>query len=278
MQAFPAWSFEGRVAVRDGKDGGSGRIRWREDGGTYEISLRAPVSATTWELAGDAGQCELRGIAPQPLRGVDPGELLARETGWHLPVAHARSWVRGLALDPGTARLGPLRDGLPRLLRGGRLGGRIPRMVAGGRRPAADAAPDHCAARPLGSATGDRRLESATCRSEGWSEWPAPAKLNLFLHVVGRRADGYHLLQTVFQLLDLGDTVRLRVRADAQVRRHAGAPGVADDDDLAVRAARLLQARAGSPARCRHRAGQADSRWAAGWAGAVRTRPRYWWR
>lgn len=116
MQAWPAWSFEGRVAVRDGKEGGSGRIRWREDGGTYEISLRAPVSATTWVLAGDAVQCELRGIAPQPLRGVDPGELLARETGWHLPVAHARSWVRGLALDPGTARLGPLRDGLPRLL------------------------------------------------------------------------------------------------------------------------------------------------------------------
>lgn len=81
---------------------------------------------------------------------------------------------------------------------------------------------------------------------EDWSEWPAPAKLNLFLHVVGRRADGYHLLQTVFQLIDLSDTVCLRVRADAQVQRHAGAPGVADDDDLAVRAARLLQARAGS--------------------------------
>ena len=81
---------------------------------------------------------------------------------------------------------------------------------------------------------------------EVWSEWPAPAKLNLFLHVVGRRADGYHLLQTVFQLIDLSDTVCLRVRADAQVQRHAGAPGVADDDDLAVRAARLLQARAGS--------------------------------
>lgn len=116
MQAWPAWSFEGRVAVRDGREGGSGRIRWREDGLAYEISLRAPVSATTWVLSGDAVQCELRGIAPQPVRGVDPGELLARETGWHLPVAHARSWVRGLALDPGAARLGPLRHGLPQSL------------------------------------------------------------------------------------------------------------------------------------------------------------------
>lgn len=116
MQPWQAWSFDGRVAVRNGKEGGSGRIRWREGGGRYEISLRAPVSATTWVLSGDPVQCELRGVAPQPLRGIDPGELLARETGWHLPVAHARSWVRGLALDPANARLGPLRDGLPQVL------------------------------------------------------------------------------------------------------------------------------------------------------------------
>jgi 4-diphosphocytidyl-2-C-methyl-D-erythritol kinase len=76
----------------------------------------------------------------------------------------------------------------------------------------------------------------------GWSDWPAPAKLNLFLRIVGRRPDGYHRLQTVFQLLDWGDTVRLRLRDDGQVRR-AGAPGygVAEADDLVVRAAKLLQ-------------------------------------
>jgi len=45
--------------------------------------------------------------------------------------------------------------------------------------------------------------------AEGWSAWPAPAKLNLFLHITGRRADGYHQLQTVFRLLDWGDTVHL---------------------------------------------------------------------
>ena len=74
----------------------------------------------------------------------------------------------------------------------------------------------------------------------GWSEWPAPAKLNLFLHIVGRRADGYHLLQTVFQLLDWGDTVRLRVRDDAEIVRVNGAPGVSAEHDLCVRAARVL--------------------------------------
>ena len=82
----------------------------------------------------------------------------------------------------------------------------------------------------------------------GWSSWPAPAKLNLFLRITGRRPDGYHALQTVFRLLDWGDTVRLRVREDGQVRRHgASLPGVAEADDLAVRAARLLQDAANCP-------------------------------
>ncbi|MFC3657502.1 4-(cytidine 5'-diphospho)-2-C-methyl-D-erythritol kinase [Xanthomonas hyacinthi] len=77
---------------------------------------------------------------------------------------------------------------------------------------------------------------------EGWSAWPAPAKLNLFLQITGRRADGYHELQTVFRLLDWGDTVHLRLRGDGVVaRRGASAPGVAEADDLLVRAARLLQ-------------------------------------
>ncbi len=81
----------------------------------------------------------------------------------------------------------------------------------------------------------------------GWSRWPAPAKLNLFLHVTGRRADGYHLLQTVFQLLDWGDDIALRVRGDGRIERPAGAQGVAPEDDLAVRAARALQAATGTP-------------------------------
>lgn len=84
-----------------------------------------------------------------------------------------------------------------------------------------------------------------TADAVAWSDWPAPAKLNLFLHIVGRRADGYHLLQTAFQLLDWGDTVRLRPREDGVIRRVDPLPGVAADDDLAVRAARMLQEAAG---------------------------------
>ena len=79
----------------------------------------------------------------------------------------------------------------------------------------------------------------------GWSEWPAPAKLNLCLRITGRRADGYHTLQSVFRLLDWGDTVRLRVRHDGLVRRVGGsAPGVTEADDLMVRAANALRSAA----------------------------------
>jgi len=69
----------------------------------------------------------------------------------------------------------------------------------------------------------------------------APAKLNLMLRVVGRRPDGYHLLETVFRFLDYGDEVRLTVRGDGAIRRIRPLAGVSEDDDLTVRAARLLQ-------------------------------------
>ena len=70
---------------------------------------------------------------------------------------------------------------------------------------------------------------------------PAPAKLNLFLHVVGRRADGYHLLQTAFRFIDLRDTLHFKLRGDGRIVRVYDLPGVAADDDLTVRAARALQ-------------------------------------
>lgn len=73
-----------------------------------------------------------------------------------------------------------------------------------------------------------------------WTTWPAPAKLNLFLHIVGRRADGYHLLQTVFQLLDWGDSIRLRQRDDGRIVRVGGLQGVSEENDLCLRAARAL--------------------------------------
>lgn len=75
---------------------------------------------------------------------------------------------------------------------------------------------------------------------------PAPAKLNLFLHVVGRRADGYHLLQTVFRFINLCDTLHFEVRADGIISRATDLRGVPEDEDLTVRAARALQKATGT--------------------------------
>ncbi|CCD29784.1 4-diphosphocytidyl-2-C-methyl-D-erythritol kinase (CMK) [Candidatus Glomeribacter gigasporarum BEG34] len=75
----------------------------------------------------------------------------------------------------------------------------------------------------------------------------APAKLNLFLHITGRRPDGYHTLQTVFQLLDYGDTLHFRVRDDAVIRRATASLEVPEENDLAIRAARLLQTQSRCP-------------------------------
>ncbi|HTL90945.1 MAG TPA: 4-(cytidine 5'-diphospho)-2-C-methyl-D-erythritol kinase [Steroidobacteraceae bacterium] len=78
------------------------------------------------------------------------------------------------------------------------------------------------------------------------SSWPAPAKLNLFLHITGRRPDGYHELQTVFQLIDLCDTLLVTVRDDGAIDRPEGPADVPPESDLVVRAARALQDASGT--------------------------------
>lgn len=78
------------------------------------------------------------------------------------------------------------------------------------------------------------------------NRYPAPAKLNLFLHVVGRRADGYHLLQTVFRFIDLCDWIDIEVRDGGRIVRGASLQGVPEENDLVVRAAKLLQQATGT--------------------------------
>ncbi len=80
------------------------------------------------------------------------------------------------------------------------------------------------------------------------SDWLAPAKLNLFLHIVGRRADGYHLLQTVFRFIDLADTLRFAPRTDGRIVLATPTPGVPPEQDLVVRAAEMLKVGAGRTA------------------------------
>lgn len=78
--------------------------------------------------------------------------------------------------------------------------------------------------------------------SDGWMAWPAPAKLNLFLRITGQRPDGYHTLQTLYRLLNWGDTVWIRRRDDGAIARQGvSVPGLLAQDDLTIRAAQLLQ-------------------------------------
>lgn len=72
------------------------------------------------------------------------------------------------------------------------------------------------------------------------THWPSPAKLNLFLYITGQRADGYHTLQTLFQFIDYGDTISIELRQDGQICLLTPVEGVAHEDNLIVRAARLL--------------------------------------
>ncbi len=76
-------------------------------------------------------------------------------------------------------------------------------------------------------------------------DWPAPAKLNLFLHITSRRDDGFHNLQTVFQFLNVADILRFSLREDREIRRCYAFPGVSEEADLVLRAARLLQQHSG---------------------------------
>jgi len=110
------WSFDGRIAVSNGKDGGSGRIAWQQEGETVDITIRAPVSGQTWRLAGgDEGGYELSGTKRESVRDADAEALLFRETGWRVPVAALGSWVRGLPAGRAQPRYGE--DGLPAELR-----------------------------------------------------------------------------------------------------------------------------------------------------------------
>lgn len=81
------------------------------------------------------------------------------------------------------------------------------------------------------------------------THWPSPAKLNLFLYITGQRADGYHTLQTLFQFVDYGDTISIEPRQDGQICLLTPVDGVAHDDNLIVRAARLLMKTASSSGR-----------------------------
>lgn len=109
------WELVGRIAVSDGRDGGSGRIHWVQDGDRFDIRLSAPVSRQSWRLSGRPGGARLEGLDGGPLEGDDPEMLLYEATGWLIPLADMARWARGMRGE-GAARMSFDAQGLPALI------------------------------------------------------------------------------------------------------------------------------------------------------------------
>lgn len=93
------WRLSGRLAVSNGKDGGSGRLEWRQDDRHFDVRLRAPVTGQNWQLLGDDTGCQLQGLHPEPVLARSPEELLRRELHWELPVGALGHWLFGQGGD-----------------------------------------------------------------------------------------------------------------------------------------------------------------------------------
>lgn len=121
LRAQPAWSFQGRVAVSKGRNGGSGRIDWQQQARQYVVSLSAPVTRQSWTLSGDSGNRSgrLDGVEGGPRQGEDAQQVLLEATGWDIPVNQLPDWVRGLVAEGATAAEQIDRDaeGRPRRVR-----------------------------------------------------------------------------------------------------------------------------------------------------------------
>ncbi|WP_269790239.1 lipoprotein insertase outer membrane protein LolB [Stenotrophomonas sp. Iso1] len=120
LRAQPEWSFQGRVAISKGRNGGNGRIDWQQQNERYRVSLSAPVTRQSWQLTGGAGeQARLEGLEGGPRGGDDASQVLLQATGWEIPVEQLPDWVRGLPAQMAGApdHQGFDADGRPRVLR-----------------------------------------------------------------------------------------------------------------------------------------------------------------
>ena len=123
LQALPALSFSGRVALSNGRNAGSGRIEWRQSGDDYEVTLSAPVTRQSWKLSGDAASARIEGIEGGPRGGADVVQLLRDTTGLDIPVGALAAWASGARAD--VAVFGPAKIGFD-------AGGRLARIEQDG--------------------------------------------------------------------------------------------------------------------------------------------------
>jgi outer membrane lipoprotein LolB len=107
VRAQPQWSFQGRVAVNKGRNGGNGRIDWQQDARRYVVELSAPVTRQSWKLTGDSHHegGRLEGLEGGTREGEDAQQVLLEATGWDIPVNQLPDWVRGLVADAAPVEL-----------------------------------------------------------------------------------------------------------------------------------------------------------------------------
>jgi hypothetical protein len=243
----PAFSLSGRFVVKGPDQTGSAALDWTHSTRHDELQVNGPLGKVLAQLVRDERGVRLIDERQRVTEAASLDALSRAVFGMELPLSPRRGlgdWACRQCGRPRTRR-GRAHRGAVRA----QLAGRIHRIRR--RRPGGAAAPDRRQRRRIQLPAAHRRVVSTAMSAlqavaVEWGVWlPAPAKINLFLHVVGRRADGYHLLQTAFRFLDHGDRLRFTPRADGRVHRLNDVPGVPEDDDLVVRAARLLQRETG---------------------------------
>lgn len=116
LAAHPDWGLSGRIAISDGKDGGSGHIDWKQHGSDYDIRLSAPVTRQSWRLVREGDRVRLEGLEGGTLEGTDAQALLYQALGWLVPVDALAAWVRGARASTDAAQLQFGADGLPSLM------------------------------------------------------------------------------------------------------------------------------------------------------------------
>jgi len=116
LAAHPDWTLSGHIAISDGKDGGSGRIDWKQHGSDFDIRLSAPVTRQSWRLVREGGRVRLEGLQGGMIEGTDAQALLYQALGWLVPVDALSAWARGARASSNAAQLQFGADGLPSLL------------------------------------------------------------------------------------------------------------------------------------------------------------------
>ena len=116
LAAQPDWSFRGRVAIRQGEQGGNAGIRWRQQGDDFDIELSAPITRQGWRLVSRGGQVTLAGLEGGEQHGTDAERLLLEATGWRIPIAAMAAWARGARGTGGEAEFSSDPQGRPATL------------------------------------------------------------------------------------------------------------------------------------------------------------------